>query len=332
MGFQEGRLLQIKEILRDIYRQLNSYAAIYIDIPGTARRQYNDGRPDYKLIFTGHSLGGFLSIMSAAVVFNNSVFRYPNTFQKATSITFNPWFPPEGRTKQGVVDFYIPIINYGTTCALSFGICNDAAERTIIPSCSTEYNQFSGCTLGVSTAYYLGRVKGPFYYYLVRSWASLQITSIPDCHSVHNFYGAVIQRIIFDFTTDYVSLYDDLPENINRSYNYLDMLFQELNKPENGRVCSIIPGSRMKQPALTCGVNVTTNIILGGNYRVPQQAIIPFNPRMILRWSDDKKRVTVTVEAQEPLQGGKKYKTLIKKTSKKIRKRRSKRNTKKLRK
>jgi len=51
-----------------------------------------------------------------------------------------------------------------------------------------------------------------------------------------------------------------------------------------------------------------------------------------LRWSDDKKRVTVTVEAQEQPHGGKKYKTLIKKTSKKIRKRRSKRTTKKIRK
>ena len=54
---------------------------------------------------------------------NNKVFKYPNTFQQATSITFNPWFPPETSARQGILDFYVPIINYGTTCALAFGIC-----------------------------------------------------------------------------------------------------------------------------------------------------------------------------------------------------------------
>lgn len=323
LGFQEGRLLQIKEILRNVYRQLAEYSG---------SGGINDPRKKYKLIFAGHSLGGFLSIMSAAVVFNNGVFNYPNTFQKATSITFNPWFPPETTGKQGVLDFYVPIINYGTTCALSFGICQDGAQQTIIPSCSTNSNQFTGCIpLLLSPAHYLGKVKGPFYYYLVKSWASLQLLSLYQCHSIDNFYGADIKRKLFDFTTDYISLYNDLSRNINKKYNYLDMLFPELNNSANNRNCSINPFVQPRS-ALDCGVNVRTNIVLGGNYRVPPLPDIPFVPgKIALDWSINKSIVTVTVD---PLNatlvrefGGKK----IKRTSKKIRKRRSKRTTKKLR-
>ena len=382
-GIQEGRLLQIKEILRDIYRQLNTYAMTYKgDKDG--KPEYIDGRQDYKVIFSGHSLGGFLAIMSSVMVFNNKLFEYKNTFQNAISITFNPWFPPEaisGRS-QGVLDTYIPLINYGTTCALAFGICGDAAQRTIIPSCSSSIEGFEeeegdlletirspiaafargirntadalskSCGIANINPVYFNQVKGPFYYYLVNSWATSFITNLAPRHSVHNFFGVEIQKKLLDFTTNYVSLYNDLPENINKENNYLDVLFSELNKPANNRRClrtvpllgNQIPLSNLTQfsqsNALTCGVNVKTNLVLGGNYRLPLSPAIPFDSGMIeLNWSADKSKVTVTVDpnaVDQPfmtleLGGGKKYKTVVKKTSKKLRKRRSKRTTKKLR-
>ena len=379
-GFQEGRLLQIKEILRDIYRQLNTYAMKYKgDKEG--KPEYADGRQDYKVIFAGHSLGGFLSIMSSVMVFNNKLFKYKNTFQNAISITFNPWFPPEAipSRSQGVLDSYIPLINYGTTCALAFGICGDAAQRTLIPSCSSSIEGFEeededsfeammenplargirttvdalskSCGIANINPVYFNQVKGPFYYYLVDSWATTSIKNVAPRHSVHNFFGVEIQKKLLDFTTNYVSLYNDLPENINKKNNYLDMLFSELNKPANNRRCLRaipllgiqVPGSQLTQPSqsssLTCGLNVTTNIVLGGNYRLPVSPAIPFNSGMINLNPRDaiKSNVTVTVNPSinnvpdTPSLGGKKYKTVVKKTSKKLRKRRSKRTTKKLR-
>jgi hypothetical protein len=384
-GFQEGRLLQIKEILRDVYRQLNSYALKEYGKPDPDDPKKpiftGDDRQDYKVIFAGHSLGGFLSIMSSVMVFNNEIFKYKNTFQNAISITFNPWFPPEAipSRSQGVLDSYIPLINYGTTCALAFGICGDAAQRTLIPSCSSSIEGFEeededsfevmrenplargirttvdalskSCGIANINPVYFNQVKGPFYYYLVDSWATTSIKNVAPRHSVHNFFGVEIQKKLLDFATNYVSLYNDLPENINKKNNYLDMLFSELNKPENNRRCLRaipllgiqVPGSQLTQPSqsssLTCGLNVTTNIVLGGNYRLPVSPAIPFNSGMINLNPRDaiKSNVTVTVNPSinnvpdTPSLGGKKYKTVVKKTSKKLRKRRSKRTTKKLR-
>ena len=304
LGFQEGRLLQIKEILRDIYRQLSHYhkkdMATYNKAKHSGRKDakiQEDPRVAYKLIFAGHSLGGFLSIMSAAVVFNNKMFNYPNTFQKATSITFNPWFPPETTVSvsQGVLDYYVPIINYGTTCALAFGICNDFAERTIIPCCSTLSNLSAQCTGFKSFAgwgSYTNAIKGPFYYYLVSSWASTNPVNFANCHSVHNFYGANIERKLEDFSINHASLYDDLPENINITTSYLDMLFTELNK--STRPCSIIGEIAGSYPALECGFDISSNIVFGGYYRMP--VAIPFDERVMrIIWNSKKDNVTVDI-------------------------------------
>jgi hypothetical protein len=367
-----------------------------------------------QIISSGHSLGGFLSIMSAAVVFNNSVFKYPNTFQKATSITFNSWFPPEvldissleetnffwkilgmrkvvtnANNSQGVLEYYVPIINYGTTCAFAFGICNDFAERTLIPCCSNIKNLPARCTaLKGGYASYANAIKGPFYYYLLSTWPSYSANPVvwANCHSVHNFYGVDIERKLEDFSISHASLYDDLPKNINIDTKYLDMLFTELNKRDNNRKCK--PNDRETKPNLECGVTIYSNIILGGYYRMPVD--LPFNNQVItIRWNDRKTNVNVDIKpdkivplpvpievarginanrnlgrVEQPLRlenptstnvssvapgsprspgddeffdardagGGKKYKTVVKRTSKKLRKRRSKRSTKKLRK
>ena len=402
LGFQEGRLLQIKEILRDIYRQLSSINPRYTS---------SEDRINYKLIFAGHSLGGFLSIMASAVVFNNKFFNYKNTFQQATSITFNPWFPPEAPdisftekpdflskifgshtvltgtfNSQGMLDYYVPIINYGNTCAFAFGICNDMAQRTLIPSCSKIVSNLkcTGAKISILGSY-ANTIKGPFYYYLVKGWSSFG-NPAPN-HSVNNFYGSFIQKKLCDFSQTHSSLYDDLPENINRETNYLDMLFTKL---QSIRVkCKGIPN----KPLLECGVRIRSNIIFGSWYRIPID--VPFDDKIIptLKWFDRRNNLldvhvvldelyhdasspppgepfTERPPAGEPLIdhtgdsewtryqdentgypywhnsstgesewdwknptfGGKKYKTVVKKTSKKIRKRCNKRTTKKLRK
>ena len=314
--------------------------------------------------------------MAAAVVFNNKVFGYDNTFQTATSITFNPWFPPEGPdisflepnfrstpssiadvsaisssivdlsfmlfglrklvtgglNSQGLLDYYVPIINYGTTCALAFGICSDAAQRTIMPCCSNKTNMPRLCTTIKNGLSYANSIKGPFYYYLVNSWASSMINT-PSCHSVHNFFGSNIQRKLLDAATNYPSLYNDSPENINKIYYYLNKLFNKLNIDATyERMCPLSFGT---QPALDCGVKIITNIVLSGNYNIPTNSPLAGELEEFITITDKGESIEITVDPAKignELAGGKKYKTSVKKTSKKIRKTRSKRNTKKLRK
>ena len=263
-GFQEGRLIQIKEILRDIYRQL-----------------HGEARDSYKLIFAGHSLGGFLSIMSAAVVYNNKVFAYKNTFKEATSITFNPWFPPElFWTNQGNLDYYFPIINYGTTCAFAYGVCGDAAGTTIIASCTGKNESTSACTNISRGDIYKDKIKGPFYYFMIDTWASADyLRNIAARHSVHNFYGSQIQKKILDASTDYSSVYNEKPENINeKNIPNIDMVVNQLmNQLKNT--------TTNKQPI----VKINTNIVLSGNYRMPKSDMIinpPINIKINKNYSD----------------------------------------------
>jgi len=409
LGFQEGRLQQIKEILRDVYRQLNFYASTYEegdeeDAEGADKKNRIDSRGDYKVIFSGHSLGGFLAIMSSVAVYNNNKFDYKDTFKKATSITFNPWFPPEAsfrgegvglggiigslgiglgglgllgalnpifglgvaavggvvaggsalanvNQKQGFLNYYAPLIKYGNTCAFVFGVCGDAAQRTIIPACSP--NQSTWQSLGLSicaplkstnapgAVSYLNAIKGPFYYYLTQSWSSNIVASdgmdrLTNNHSVSNFYGIRIHNVLLKFITEYPTLYNDDPSKINNKYAYINELLDKLTKD-----------------IIEIGLNIRTNIVLSANYSVPSSANVDVrsltldvdtanlkataivDPNTIVPFEDmpqEDEYGDIPGQPSRPWgsKGGK-YKTLVKRTSKKLRKRRSKRTTKKLR-
>lgn len=446
LGFQEGRLQQIKEILRDVYRQLNTYASTYQQgaeesvEEGVEQKQKiarEDSRQDYKVIFSGHSLGGFLAIMSSVAVYNNNKFDYKDTFKKATSITFNPWFPPEAvedvevaqkvagigigtlaaaagtaistfatgglallgigaaggyyatgwgaskfidvNQKQGFLNYYAPLINYGNTCAFAFGICGDMAQRTLIPACSQNLGIFensgaSNCALGKTSSKtsYLNAIKGPFYYYLTKSWSSVILASTSPSialnkatnnHSVSNFYGIEIQKNLLKFITEYPTLYNDLPSNINNKYDYINQLIDKLTKytdydPEWRPDPTLAMGGIDDEPnqvsIIEIGVNIRTNIVLSGYYSVPSGANGDVRSSITLTVDKANLEATAIVDPntivpseempQEDEYGdipgqpsrpwgskGGKYKTVVKRTSKKLRKRRSKRTTKKLR-
>jgi hypothetical protein len=230
------------DILRSIYSDLGEHV------------------DSYKLIFVGHSLGGFLSIMSAVSVFNNNELRYSEgTFKKAWSITFNPWFPP--RIDQGAIAYYFPLVNYGTTCAFAFCVSGDLAVSSLYPACCLNKREFardgSTFTLGPVAPFNAVQSCG-FYYFSCLSFASKSFSrsNLPIRHSCHNFLGHVgyMRQVIA--STDFFSTYADDGKDFGKKTYYNDstlhVFFSELfsTLKRNGRA----------------GIDIETDTVLDWQY------------------------------------------------------------------
>ena len=181
----EGHRMERVDIIDDVLRQ------VYSDMVGIWKLG-SDVRPSYKLIITGHSLGGNLTNITKVLTHKNRLYGFTDTFTNGFPISCQPYYSSKDHS-----DEHFKILNwaFSNDKGLVLNIERDGAAETLIKKAKA--NKISN-NLIIFQATRTTKQKPPglFDYSLIDTVFYMGFT-----HSLYNFFGKATWEKIMNHHT-----------------------------------------------------------------------------------------------------------------------------------
>ena len=180
MGFESDRIDAIRNTLRKVHSDLKKDPKRGVD-------------PDNYTLFTvGHSLGGFLANAAAIITYQNKVFHYTNTFTKAISLPFQPFYAAVASNNQQ----YWKMLNWGfqeNVCFL-LNVENDFAAENLVAAKKANKLSSNVCIFEIP------RLK----WQIPTLWQGYQQFLKGDSHCLFNYHGMKYLQPMLNNNTRYI--------------------------------------------------------------------------------------------------------------------------------
>jgi hypothetical protein len=256
----EGHRMDRVDIIDDVLRQ------VYSDMQGIWQLGNNTAREAYKLIITGHSLGGNLTNITKVLTHKNSLYRFTDTFTNGFPISCQPYYSSGDNS-----DEHFKILNWAFSQhkGLVLNVEHDGAAELLITK-AKDGKISNNLTIFEATRTKKQKPFGVVDFSLHRTVLYMGFT-----HSLYNFFGKrTWENIMNHHTQQKLLINGDVIDTTNAC---IGKLIRNVQGHDNGNtITNILSYIKYDDYEGDSDSTISTNnFILTTNFAVNFDCVIP---------------------------------------------------------